>query len=118
MIPSSIPSIAGGGILLLVVCILIYDANKEGFSNTIVAHSGQGAPRNIAAYQAAGYDFSLLSIQNSDNLQVGELQSQILDYNNSEFKDQFGPSINASLRQSIRDVLLEEMPVFLISHKS
>jgi hypothetical protein len=51
---------------------------------------------SISAYQAAGYDFSLLANQNTDTLQVGELQNEIINYNNSEFKDQFGPSLNAS----------------------
>jgi hypothetical protein len=49
-----------------------------------------------SAYQAAGYDFSLLSGQAGSFSATGDLQREILNYNNDEFKTVFGPSLNAS----------------------
>jgi hypothetical protein len=50
----------------------------------------------IPAYQAAGYDFSLLSGKGGAVAGTGDLQNQILNYNNDEFKGVFAPSLNAS----------------------
>lgn len=48
------------------------------------------------AQAEAGYAFSLLSGQTPNAQQVAELQQEVLDYNNSEFQNQFSPSLNAS----------------------
>ena len=49
------------------------------------------------AAATAGYDFSLLNRANTNTVQSSnEIQQDILEYNNSEFKDVFTPSFNAS----------------------
>jgi hypothetical protein len=50
----------------------------------------------IQAYQAAGYDFSLLSGKPGSIIGTSDLQNQILNHNNHEFKAVFAPSLNAS----------------------
>jgi len=47
-------------------------------------------------YQAAGFDYSLLAGNAVSATQATELQTEILDYNNNEFKSVFSPSLNAS----------------------
>jgi len=47
-------------------------------------------------YQAAGFDYSLLAGNAVSATQATELQTEILDYNNNEFKAVFSPSLNAS----------------------
>jgi hypothetical protein len=51
---------------------------------------------DIQAYQAAGYDVSLLSGQAGAILDTTNLKNKILNYNNDEFKAVFAPSLNAS----------------------
>jgi len=48
------------------------------------------------ATQAAGYDFAILSGPPVSNQQAVQLKQEVLDYNNSEFKHQFSPSLNAA----------------------
>jgi hypothetical protein len=47
-------------------------------------------------YQAAGYDMALLAGQTGSAQQAALLQQEVLDYNNTEFQNQFTPSLNAS----------------------
>lgn len=47
-------------------------------------------------YQAAGYDFSLLAGQRGSSAQTQQLEAQVNDYNNSEFKNVFSPSLNTA----------------------
>ena len=53
-------------------------------------------PAQPIEYQAAGYDFSLLAGQTGTVAQATKLQSEILDYNNAEFKNVFSPSMISS----------------------
>jgi len=47
-------------------------------------------------YAAAGYDFSLLAGNALTATQANQLQGEILDHNNSEFKTVFSPSLDTS----------------------
>lgn len=53
-------------------------------------------PDQPIEYQAAGYDFSLLAGQTGTAAQANQLQAEILDYNNAEFKNVFSPSMISS----------------------
>lgn len=53
-------------------------------------------PTKPIEYQAAGYDFSLLAGQTGTTAQAAKLQAEILDYNNTEFKNVFSPSMISS----------------------
>jgi len=47
-------------------------------------------------YQAAGYDFSLLAGQTGSSAQAQQLEAEVNDYNNAEFKNVFSPSLSMS----------------------
>lgn len=47
-------------------------------------------------YQAAGYDFSLLAGQTGSSQKAQQLEAEVKDYNNSEFKNVFTPSLTMS----------------------
>lgn len=47
-------------------------------------------------YQAAGYDFSLLAGQGLSAADAAPLQQEVLEFNNSEFKGSFLPSLHTS----------------------